>query len=265
MFAHTFFTAFYKKNFGLGGVVLAAAVVVLLSGCSTTGQSGEDGGIADPLEGVNRAIFSFNKGADETVIYPVLEGYRSVVPQPMRNGLKNFLRNLKSPVIFANQLLQGDLDGAGTVVVRASVNTFVGAAGLVDVAGREGIEFEAEDFGQTLAVWGVGHGSYMVVPLFGPSSTRDTGGFIVDLLADPLRLYWRDNGDHHYNYQRAGATYLTLKDNLMDVMQQLEYGAIDYYATVRSSYAQHRAAQVRDQSADMAAFAEIPDYDEDEF
>jgi len=262
MFNCKVFTASQNKKARFNGVLLAVAAVVTLSGCAST--VGEDG-ISDPFEGANRAIFSFNKGIDDTVIHPVLNGYRKVVPQPARNGLVNFLRNLRSPIDFANQVLQGDIDGAGTVFVRAAINSTVGFGGLVDLAGREGIEYEKEDFGQTLAVWGVGHGPYLMVPLFGPSTARDATGYIVDILADPLRLYWDDNGHESRNNWRMAASYLVLKDKLMDVMEQLEYGAIDYYATVRSAYHQHRAAEVNDQDASMASFADIPDYDDDDF
>ncbi len=253
-------TAFQNKKSNLNGTVLVLAAAVFLSGCSTT-TAGE--GVSDPFEDVNRAIFSFNNGVDNAIINPTLKGYRAVVPKPARTGFVNFLRNLKSPINFANQLLQGDIEGAGNVLARTVINSTIGIGGLIDVAANEGFEYEREDFGQTLAVWGVGQGPYLMVPLLGPSTIRDATGYVVDAVADPLRIYWDNTGEEGYNNWRMAGSYVVLKDELMDVMEQLEYGAIDYYATVRSAYHQHRAAEVSDQSDDMASYADIPDYDDE--
>lgn len=216
--------------------------------------------ISDPFEATNRAIFKFNNAVDDVLIHPVVKGYRFVIPQPARKGVRNVLRNLKSPTTFANQLLQGDLKGAGQVLVRAVVNTTIGIGGLFDVAGYAGIPYEPEDFGQTLAVWGVGHGPYLVVPVLGPSSTRDYVGYFVDSYADPLRWYLFNIDHEEIYYAKLGVEYLDLRESLLDVLEDLEKSSIDYYAAVRSIYYQRREA-LKDDLATTAApsFDEFPE------
>ncbi|MCD8571484.1 MAG: VacJ family lipoprotein [Alphaproteobacteria bacterium] len=246
--------------------VLAAGS--MMSACSTTAQTSEreirgdvavsETEINDPFESFNRGVFAFNQGFDNVILHPAIEGYRAVVPKPARTGLSNFLSNLKSPIHFANQVLQGDIAGAATVLERTIINTFLGF-GLFDVAGSEGIEVEAEDFGQTLAVWGVGHGPYLVVPFLGPSSLRDYVGYAVDAYADPLRMYLFNIDQEGWAYARSGADYFVLRDSLMDVLKDLERSSVDYYAATRSIYVQRRAAMVADSDN---GYADIPDFDE---
>ena len=228
----------------------------------------EEGSVMyDPFEAQNRMIFSFNRGVDKVFITPVVRGYRTVVPKPARSGLRNFLRHLSSPVTFLNQALQGDFHGAKDVVLRATINTFVGAGGIFDVAGYEGIEYEPEDFGQTLAVWGVDHGPYFVAPFFGPSSLRDYSGYFVDSFSDPLRLYLSNKDEDGLAYLRFGLGYLDLRESLLDTLEDLEKSSIDYYAATRSTYYQHRKALVEDRSGVTNAedYPEIPDYDDEDF
>lgn len=242
--------------------LVAAFATLFLTSCASSQQDPMIVGntvVEDPFEGTNRSIFAFNAAVDDAVIHPIVKGYRAVVPKPARNGLRNFLRNLKSPVTMANQLLQGDLDGAGTVLVRASVNTLIGVGGLFDVAGAEGIEYESEDFGQTLAVWGVGHGPYLVVPFIGPSSLRDYTGYAVDSFADPLRFYLHNTDQDGLYYTKIALDYLDLRDSFMDVLEDLEASSIDYYAAVRSTYYQRREALVNDENPEQSS---IPSFDE---
>ncbi|MGB0720635.1 MAG: MlaA family lipoprotein, partial [Bdellovibrionales bacterium] len=202
-----------------------------------------------------------NAAVDENVIHPVLKGYRAVTPEGVRSGVHNFLTNLKSPVVIVNQVLQGDIDGAGTALFRVTVNTLAGFGGILDVAAREGIAYEPEDFGQTLAVWGLDHGPYLVVPILGPSSMRDYAGYIVDAFADPLRWYLFDHDHDGLYYAKTALTYMDLRNELMDVLEELEKSSIDYYAATRSVYYQNRDAMVND-LGDGVGFAAIPDYDE---
>jgi len=247
-------------------VLTAFAVMALfLASCSSSGSEAVvsgDAGISDPFESTNRAIFSFNAVVDDAVIHPIAKGYNAVVPSRARTGVDNVLKNLRSPVNFANQVLQGDVDGAGTVVVRAVVNTLLGLGGLVDLAGYEGIEYEGEDFGQTLAKWGVGHGPYLVVPVLGPSSARDYVGYAVDSFADPLRWYLFNIEEEGVYYGKVGADYLNLRASLVDVLEDLENSSIDYYAATRSAYYQRREALVNDLGPDSATGPAIPDYDD---
>ncbi|MBK7363252.1 MAG: VacJ family lipoprotein [Micavibrio sp.] len=235
-----------KNN--LATILLVAGTSLVLSACSTNSEYRE-GSMTDPFESSNRTIFAFNKAVDKAVIHPVVKGYRFIGPEPGRKGLRNFLRNLKSPVTLANEVLQGDVDGAGKVVLRAVVNTLVGVGGVFDVAGAEGYEYEQEDFGQTLGAWGVGHGPYLVLPILGPSSARDYAGYIVDSFADPLRWYLFNIDEEGWYYAKVGVEYLDLRESLVDVLEELEKSSIDYYAAVRSTYYQRREALVRDQMA----------------
>lgn len=238
---------------------------LFLTACSTTQNEQIYAGniqIDDRFEGYNRAVFGFNNALDNTVLEPVAKGYRAIAPQPVRTGARNFFRNLRAPLQIANQLLQGDLEGAGNDVLRTVINTLVGVGGLFDVAGYEGIEFEPEDFGQTLAVWGVDHGPYVVLPFMGSSSMRDYTGFAVDAVADPWPYYFKSVEKESLTYYRMGSELLIRREELLDILDDLESSSVDYYAAVRSSYYQHRDALVNDQDSDQAASFDIPDFDD---
>ncbi len=255
----------FTKCMRISVLLTGLCLALTLSGCASTQDHsvmGDDVIISDPFEDTNRAVFAFNQAVDDAVINPVIKGYRFVIPKEIRNSLGNFLRNLSSPVIFANEVLQGDLEGAGTVVLRAFINTFAGFGGLFDFAGKHGMPHEGEDFGQTLASWGLDHGPYLVVPILGPSSARDSVGYIVDSFADPLRWYLFNIDQEALYFARTGAQYLTLRDELMDVLEDLRNSSIDYYASTRSIYYQRREALVNDENPDDAVSVSIPDYDE---
>ena len=265
MFVNLKAVAMRSQKFSFEKFALLACVVLMLGACANTRNDAvmaADVEISDPFEGTNRAVFAFNDAINDAVFHPVLKGYRYVTPEFARDGVDNFLTNLKSPVILANELLQGDLDGAGHVLLRATVNTLVGLGGLFDVAGYEGYKHVPEDFGQTLAVWGLDHGPYLVLPVLGPSSTRDYVGYLVDAFADPLRWYLFNIDEEHIYYTKVGAEYLNLRNELMDLLEDLEKSSIDYYAATRSIYYQRRAALVRDEDENTGDVFAIPDYDE---
>lgn len=218
--------------------------------------------VQDPYEGYNRNVFAFNDAVSDVIIHPIAKGYRSVLPQPVRTGVRNGFRTLRSPVNLGNQVLQGDAEGAGTVLKRTAINVMLGL-GVIDIAGHEGIEYEAEDFGQTLAVWGVDHGPYIVVPLIGPSSLRDYFGYIVDGLADPLRWYLLNINEDGLYYTKLGMEYLDLRESLVDILEELEESSVDYYAATRSIYYQRRQALIEDRArGDSTIVPAFPDYDE---
>lgn len=247
-------------------LVIALAGLTLSSCAYNTENRFQEAGtvIYDPMEEQNRKVMEFNKVVDHTVINPVIRGYRTVLPQPARSGIRNFLRNLKSPVTLANQLLQGDVEGAKNVVLRAIINSSVGVAGLFDVAGYEGIDYEPEDFGQTLAVWGVDPGPYMVVPFIGASSIRDYGGYFADGAMDPLRWYLFNIDERPLYMAKFGMEYLDLRDSLMDTMLELEHSSFDYYAAIRSTYYQHRAALIEDRRGmAQSSIPAIPYYEDE--
>ena len=140
----------------------------------------------DPLEPMNRGIFFFNRAADTLFIKPAAGMYRTVMPKPGQTAIRNVLNNLDTPVILANQILQGRFDPAGQTIERFFINSTFGVLGLVDVATELGINREDADFGQTLDAWGLGSGPYLMLPLFGPSNARDAVGLAVDSFLDPV-------------------------------------------------------------------------------
>ena len=168
----------------MGGVALA---LLLLSGCASTGTPRE--AQWDPLEPMNRGIFKFNRSADKYVLRPIAVGYQTITPTPVRTGIGNFFDNLSMPVVFVNDLLQGKPRAAGADASQFILNSTVGLGGLFDFASQAGIAKNEEDFGQTLAAWGVGDGPYVMVPFLGPYSFRHGFGTLSDLLISPLYQY----------------------------------------------------------------------------
>ena len=241
----------------------AAALSLGMAGCASTGadQAAGEQQIYDPLEGMNRATLSVNEVIDKNVLEPVARGYRYVAPKPVRQGVRNVLRNLKSPVIMGNQLLQGDMEGFANATGRLFINTLLGIGGIFDVADMGGIPYEPEDFGQTLAVWGVGNGPYVVIPILGPSTVRDGTGLLVDTLLDPVNIYLYNHDLEWVAYTRLGLTIVDAREELLDVVADLRANSFDYYAAVRSAYYQRRQALIRDMDPDTAAGPAIPDYD----
>lgn len=254
----------FRKTLQTG--LFLVALSVLIVGCSSSSyDDSATPGMTDPFEEANRAIFDFNIFFDDIVFDPLIDTYQYIVPGPARQGVTNALSNLQSPVHFANQVLQGDTEGAGRVLLRAVVNTFVGFGGVLDVAEYEGYEGEPEDFGQTLAVWGLDHGPYVIMPFLGPASFRDGAGYFVDSFMDPLRWYLFNIDEEHLYYTRTGVQILDLRSNLQDTLAELEASSIDYYASVRSSYYQAREAVVNDSAAtvtEQQPFPEFPEYDD---
>jgi phospholipid-binding lipoprotein MlaA len=209
------------------------------------GIMGEDEN--DPLEGVNRAVFEFNRVVDGLLIKPAAQIYRGVLPQQAQDSVRSFLRNLRTPAILVNDVLQGDMDRAGTTISRFLVNTTLGIGGLFDVAGDHlGIPFHDDDFGQTLAVWGVGEGPYLVLPILGPSNPRDVVGLASEWYLDPVNLYFTNVRDDDWvPWVRAGLTGVDARARSLDALDQLERTSLDYYAAIRSLYRQNRDNQIR--------------------
>ena len=249
------FSRLLKKRFGV--CLLAAVFAVGLSACASQNTSSE---IHDPLEGLNRHTLNMNDRADRFILEPVARGYRAVTPEGGRVAVRNFLRNLNSPIVIGNEILQGDFKGAGNASARVVINTLAGFGGLIDVADMGGIEHQPEDFGQTLATWGVGDGMYVMLPLLGPSSLRDATGRVVDSYADPLRIYLFNVDKEYLHYTRVGSSIISQREELLDVIDDLRRNSFDYYAAVRSAYYQHRQALIADQKTVNAP--DIPDYDD---
>ena len=199
--------------------------------------------IYDPIEPINRAIFSFNNVADRVVLEPVAKGYKKL-PSPIQSGISNFLSNLRAPLVVINQLLQGQGENAMQSTGRFFVNSTVGVFGLIDVAEKIGLEEKEEDFGQTLATWGVGDGFYIVLPLFGPSNLRDTTGMVMTMITDPINAYAVSEGEAWIVPMRTAANAVDQRSKIIDEVNALRDNSLDYYASVRSSYYQNRRAAI---------------------
>ena len=199
--------------------------------------------IYDPFEPINRAIFSFNNVADRIVLEPIAKGYKKL-PSPLQTGISNFLSNLRAPLVVLNQVLQGQGQNAFQTTGRFFVNSTVGIFGLIDVAEKMGLEEKEEDFGQTLATWGVGDGFYVVLPLFGPSNVRDTTGMIMTMMTDPINAYVVSEGEAWIVPMRTAANAVDQRSKIIDEVNALRDNSLDYYAAVRSSYYQNRNAAI---------------------
>ena len=206
--------------------------------------SSYDDEVYDPLEPINRVIFNFNNVADKTILEPVSKGYRKL-PSPIQSGIGNFLNNLKLPLVVLNQLLQGQGKNAAESSGRFIVNSTAGLLGLVDVAEKIGLEQKQEDFGQTLATWGVGDGFYLVLPIFGPSNIRDTAGMMLTYTADPINAYAISEGEEWILPVRTATNAVDQRSKIIDEVNALRNSSLDYYAAVRSSYAQNRKAAIK--------------------
>lgn len=199
--------------------------------------------IYDPLEPINRAIFSFNNAADKLILEPVAKGYTKL-PNPVQSGISNFLSNLRTPLIAVNQVLQGQFKNAADSTGRFLVNSTVGVFGVIDVADKIGLEETKEDFGQTLATWGVGDGFYLVLPIFGPSNIRDATGLVITSLTDPFNAYAVSEGEPYLIPLRTASNAIDQRSKIIDEVNALRNNSIDYYAAVKSSYYQNRKASI---------------------
>ena len=224
---------------------------------SESGDFGEEEGDNDPLEVPNRMFFAFNEALDFAIIRPIAVTYNFVVPRGVRNSVRNFLRNLRTPVTLANDLLQGDLDRAGTTAARFFINSTLGILGLFDFATLEGYEYHDEDIGQTLGTYGAGEGFYLVLPLLGPSSLRDGTGRIVDIFFDPLTYI----APTETALGRAALTGLDFRSRNIEELDDLKSDSVDFYARIRSLYRQNRESEINNgaPSSEQPDFSEIPD------
>jgi phospholipid-binding lipoprotein MlaA len=229
------------------------AAVLAIGGCTAPAMvqtaSAED--FNDPLEETNRAIFGFNQAVDQAVLVPAAKAYRTVVPPPMQQSIHDFLQNLNGPVIFANDVLQGQFGLAGETLARTAINTTVGVGGMFDVAKTMGIPFHSNDMGITLANWGIAEGPYVMMPVLGPSNPRDIVGSIADGFADPGDYV---AGQHHLYYAilaRRVTSGIDVRSRNIENLAEIEKTSLDYYATIRSLHRQRRAAQIRHEQLNL--------------
>ena len=234
--------------------------LVLLLGLGLAGCASDDNKEAklanDPLEPMNRFLFDVNQRLDSHAALPVASFYADTVPGDVRGNIHNALSNIGGPVDMANDLLEADISDAGRDTARFLVNSTIGVAGIFDVASDWGLPERSRDFGETLGVYGLGEGPYLVVPLRGPSSVRDLSGNVVDGYLSPLQFL-------HY----TGSTYVGLvHTTVMSVdtrsanittYQDIERSSVDFYATMRAYYRQRREHEVEDKTVQTA---ELPDF-----
>ena len=219
----------------------ALAATVLFAGLGLSSAAMAQGPqVNDPIEPVNRAFFGLNEALDTIAFKPIATVWNAVLPKPVRTGVSNVFGNLDDVYIGANHLLQGRGKDAMTDFSRVLVNSTVGLGGLIDVASTQSLQKGEGDFGQTLGVWGAGPGFYLVLPLLGPSTARDTVGRAARVASDP-RTYMTDV----WSYGLVGLEFVQIKADNVDNANLIDASSLDKYAFTRNLYLQRRAAIVQ--------------------
>lgn len=235
---------------GVRGLLLA--LVLALAGCATTGEARNP---RDPWEPFNRQVYTFNEGVDSIVLKPVATFYREKVPPLVRTGVSNFFNNLSDGWSAANSLMQFRLTDFGENLARFQINSFFGVLGIFDVASDLNIERHREDFGQTLGRWGVPAGPYLMLPLLGPSTLRDTAALPIERRYDLIRLIDPTSArDLTYAVKAVDR-----RANLLRVTNVLEEAALDKYSFTRDAHLQRRRAEIHDRDENREVPPPLPD------
>lgn len=241
---------------GIAAFALGTAAPVWAQ-ATVSPQEIQQADVNDPFEGVNRVFFDVNDALDGVILRPIAIAYRSVVPEYGRQRVRNVLQNVDSPVIFVNDVLQGEGDRAGTTFMRFVINTTLGVAGIWDVATDWGYPQHDEDFGQTLGVWGIEEGPYFYLPLLGPSNPRDSVGRVVDMGFDPLTyVQWGDDNEW-IPVARIALNIIDVRSRNIETLDEIERSSVDYYASIRSLYRQVRNDAIR--NGELGS--DLPDFD----
>ena len=230
-------------------------VIIVLSMVFVTNTNADEKYTANEcFEKFSRGTLKFNQAFDKAIFKPIAKGYR-VLPQPIRTGTNNFVSNLRSLLSFSNNILQGDFKNAGNTAGRFAINTTVGILGVFDPASKMGFEKKSrEDFGQTLGVWGAGTGCYFVLPILGPTTTRDAVGLIGNVFIDPVYHLTHNSetdivvgnenlSEHNYYYYR-GTDAVDFRSKNIESFDSLEENSIDFYASLKSLYLQNRQQRI---------------------
>ena len=232
-------------------LLLALVLAFGLGACATRPDPTDAEAVAefnatnDPLEPLNRGAFFVNDGIDTLILRPAAEAYRIFLPPEVRTAIRNVLANLRTPVILVNDILQGETHRAGETIGRFVINTTIGIGGIMDRAADFGLIGHTEDFGQTLAVWGMPEGPYLFVPVLGPSNPRDLAGSGVDVAASPLTWISGNDAWDAAMITRTVVNVLDIREGLIEPLDALRQGSLDPYATLRSAYRQRRAVEIR--------------------
>ena len=243
-----------QTSLALSGLVLAASLALTgLFARTAVAQQPPPGAedANDPYENTNRAVFGFNQGLDRTVLVPVSNAYRTVVPPPIRDSVHNILQNLNGPITFANDVLQAEPGLAAETLGRLVLNTTIGFGGFFDVASKLGVPYHTNDMGITLATWGMASGPYLMLPVLGPSNPRDLAGDVADSFGDPANIVL---GNAHLlwaTFARSAVSGVDERSRNIESLAEIERTSLDYYATIRSLARQRRAAQIRHQREDV--------------
>jgi phospholipid-binding lipoprotein MlaA len=231
--------------------MVAALLLAALSVSACASRPATDGPDAlaqadqanDPLEGTNRFLYRVNDGLDTYVLRPIAVGYRNVVPGAVRRPIHNVLTNISSPVVFVNDVLQTKPRRAGDTMMRFLINSTAGVAGIFDVATDWGYPAHGTDLGVTLALWGVGDGPFLFLPVLGPSNVRDASGFVGNVAFDPLTLA-TFGGSTAISATRSVVGAVDARERLIEPVDEVKRTALDPYATFRSVYRQNRQSTI---------------------
>jgi phospholipid-binding lipoprotein MlaA len=239
----------------------AALALLLLAGCAAPPPADDPEALQefrennDPFEPTNRFMFEVNEAIDKAVLQPIAEAYRDLLPKPIRSGIRNVLGNLRTPTILTGDLLQGNVTRARKTLGRFIVNSTIGIGGIVDVGRSYDVHGHSEDMGQTFAVWGMGEGFYMFVPLLGPTTARDLAGFAVDIYTNPQSLIGQGQILDVWNYTRIGMTVVDTREALLEPFDMVRKTSLDPYATLRSAYRQRRMFEIENREGPGGAVA----------
>ena len=238
-------------------IIITSLISLMLATNVSADTDGENnlskknsGEVKDCFEGLNRATFSLNQGLDKAIFKPVARGYRKL-PSPIRSGTSNALENISSLLTIPNNILQGEFKKAGINTGRFAVNTTVGILGVFDVATKMNFpEYEREDYGQTFGAWGIGAGCYVVLPVLGPSTVRDTFGSFMNVLGGDPYYNASVHGNNQYLDQDLYMTTkiisgIDFRAKNLETIDNLEKNSMDFYASVRSLYLQDRQQKIR--------------------
>ncbi|MEO6340011.1 MAG: VacJ family lipoprotein [Caulobacteraceae bacterium] len=213
---------------------------------------------ADPWEHTNRKLYGIHQSIDHAALGPIARGYKSAVPSPARTGLRNAIGNAGEPIVIVNYILQAKLGSAARSFTRFVGNSVFGIGGFIDLAGKTGLPHTDNDFGVTLARYGVKSGPYVFVPLLGPSTTRDLAGKTVDIFTDPFTWIYFP-GRIYMTVTRVGVGGIDLRAEFDQTLEQIDSTATDPYATLRSLYLQNRQSTIGGGQIDLQA---LPDFDD---
>jgi phospholipid-binding lipoprotein MlaA len=235
-------------------LAFAAALMLLgpLLGCATPPPASDPDAVADfketndPLEPTNRVFYAINNGLDTVILRPLALAYRAAVPEPVRNGIHNVISNLATPVELGNDVLEAKPRRAGDTSMRFLINTTVGVVGVFDVAKGWGYPDHDNDFGVTLAIWGVPEGPFLFLPVLGPSNPRDAVGHGVDIAGDPFTWLGQGTIVTALSWTKFALNAVDQRERVLDPIDSIKKTALDPYATFRSLYRQHRRATVEE-------------------